>query len=98
MIVFGQKTKSLYLLNFLQKAKIRIGDGVGESYVEWSENSVNFCQRWRKSQSAHLPGHVEEQGSSMDKFIAWKSRSDTTTGWGNCSHSQNGSSLVQGQL
>ena len=34
----------------------------------------------------------------MDKFIAWKSSGDTTAGWGNCSHSQNGSSLVQGQL
>ena len=57
-----------------------------------------FCRRWRKSQSACLPGHVEEQGSSIDKFIAWKSSVDTTAGWGNCSYSQNGSSLVQGQL
>ena len=31
-----------------QKAKTRIGDGVGRSYVEWSENSVNFCRRWLK--------------------------------------------------
>ena len=45
-----------------------------------------FCRRWHKSQSAHLPGHVEEQGSSMDKFIAWKSSGDTTAGWDN--HSQ----------
>ena len=44
-----------------------------------------------KSQSARLPGHVEEQSSSMDKFIAWKSSSDTTAGWANHSHSQNGS-------
>ena len=50
-----------------------------------------------KSQSARLPGHVDEQGSSMNKFIAWKSSGDTTAGWGNRSHSQNGSSLVQRQ-
>ena len=28
---------------------------------------------WGKSQSVRLFGHVEEQGSFMDKFIAWKS-------------------------
>ena len=58
----------------------------------------SFFADMSSRQSARLPGHVEEQGSSMDKFIAWKSSSDTTAGWGNHSHSQNGSSLVQGQL
>ena len=54
-----------------------------------------FCRRWRKSQSARLPGHVEEQGSSWINLLPGN---QVVTLQQDAATAHTGSSLVQGQL